>query len=259
MLTSTPPSGNTPGRLLLYDLDVHTHTCWFDAGPQVRADSLGRGWTAPAGRDPKGWTPLRFPGMEKVGRELALGPGSTIRVEIDAGSREYNQRIAKQTAELLQKRGLTIGRGGWRLRADHTIGQSSQQFNDPNTGKRYSSPYIALNITWKLLSPDGAEVWRASDGGSFDPFRSKYVVVGSRRNNFAPQGGGSMQVQIDFEGKDAQTAQIEEILETTILFRQNLPAGLPVCVARTADGYAALPLKETWPGEKKPEGEKRGP
>jgi hypothetical protein len=247
-LTSMPGSA----CILLYDLDVHTHTYCFDAGPQVRADSLGRGWMAPAGREAKGWTPLRIPGVEKFGRELVLGPGSPIRVEIDVGSREYNPRIAKQTAEQLQKRGLTIGRGGWCLRADHTIGQSSQQFDDPKTGKKYQSPYITLDITWKLLAPDGTEVWQASDGGPFDPFRSKYVVVGSRRNDMInPQGGGYRHVEIDFEGKNAQRAQIEEILDQTILLRQGLPTGLPVCVAKVADGYATLPLKETWPGEKK--------
>ena len=207
---------------------------------------------APAGRDAKGWTPIRLPGMDRFGSELVLGPGSTIRVEISAGSREYNKRIAQQAAEQLQKRGLKIGPDGWCLRADHTIGRSSQQFNDPRTGKRYSSPYISLNITWRLLSPDGTEVWQASDGGTFDPFRSKYVVVGSRRNEFIPGGGGSRQVQIDFQGKDSQAAQVEEILEQTVLFRQNLPGGLPVYVAKAGAGYAALPLKGMWPGAKKP-------
>jgi hypothetical protein len=251
-LAWAPASGSIPDRLLLYDLDMHTHTHWFEAGPHVRADSLGRGWMAPGGRDPKGWTPLRAPGIEKFGRDLVLGPGSTIRVEIDVGSQEYNPKIAKQAAELLQKRGLTIGRGGWCLRADHTTGQSSQQFNDPKTGKRYASPYLALNIDWKLLSPEGIEVWQASNGGTFDPFRSKYVVVGSRHNTFNPHGGGSTQVEIDFQGKDPQAAQIDEILEQTLLLRQNLPAGLPVFVAKAAGGYAGLPLKEAWPGEKKP-------
>src|SRR5262249_34534072 len=197
------------------------------------------------------WIPIRLPGMDRFGRDLVLGPGSTIRVEIGVGNRAHNQTIAKQVAEQLQKRGLKIGPDGWCLRADHTIGRSSQQFDNPRTGKRYSSPYIALNITWKLLSPDGTEVWQASDGGSFDPFRSKYVVVGSRRNEFIPGGGGSRQVQIDFQGKDPQSAQVEEILEQTVLFRQTLPAGLPVYVAKSANGYAALPLKGTWPGEKK--------
>jgi hypothetical protein len=207
---------------------------------------------APAGRDAKGWTPLRVPGIDKFGRDLVLGPGSTIRVEIGVGNRDHNQKIAKQAAEQLQKRGLKIGRGGWCLRADHTVGQTGQQLNDPRTGKKYASPYIALNITWKLLSPDGTEVWQASDGGTFDPFRSKYVVVGSRKNTFNPHGGGSSRVEIDFQGKNSQAAQIEEILEQTILLRQSLPTGLPVYVAKAADGYAELPLKETWPGEKKP-------
>jgi hypothetical protein len=249
-LTSVPAYGNTPARILLYDLDLHTHTYWFDAGTNVRADSLGRGWMAPGG-GAKGWMPLRVPGVEKFGRELVLGPGSTIRVEVNAGSRDYNPRVAKQAAELLQKRGLKIGRGGWCLRADHHIGQSSQQFDDPKTGKKYASPYIALEITWTLLSPDGTEVWQASEGGTFDPFRSKYVVVGSRQNNGNPHGGFS-KVQIDFQGKNPETAQIEDILEQTILTRPDLPAGYPTYVAKGAGGYAALPLKGSWPGEKKP-------
>ena len=46
-----------------------------------------------------------------------------------------------------------------------------------------------------------------------------------------PQGGYNS-VQIDFEGKNPQTAQIEEILEQTMLNRVGAPWGMPVYIAK---------------------------
>ncbi len=59
-------------------------------------------------------------------------------------------------------------------------------------------------------------------------------------------------VELDFGGKDARSAQIEEILEQMLTRRQALPAGLPVCVAKNANGYEPLPIKEKVDGERKP-------
>jgi hypothetical protein len=259
-LAHIPPAGNTPDRFLLYDLDAHTHTYWYDIVPglDIRNDSFGRAWsgrTVVTGRrpnkSPTTWRPLQILGAERFASELAFSPGSTIRVEVNVGHRTYNQQIAKQMAEELQKRGCKIGRGGWVLRADYTIGQGSQKFNNPLNGKETIS-VTALNITWKLLTPDGTEAWQAADGGSFDPFRSKYVKVGSRTGTFSPNGGGYQQVQLDFDGKDPQFAQIEEILEQQILHRKGLPVGLPACIAKTANGYESLPIKEKLESEKKP-------
>ena len=95
-----------------------------------------------------------------------------------------------------------------------------------------------------MLSPDGVEVWHENNSNSFDPFRSKYVVVGSRNRPLGPQGGIET-VNLDFGGKDAITAQIEELLERTLLFPQYLP-GMPLQVAKTADGYSPLPLQAKW-------------
>ena len=251
---------NLPARYLLYDLDMHTHTYAFDLVPpiDVRNDSLGRAWMArpkPAGGGPKnapaGWGPVQLPGKDGFRRELAFGPGSTIRVEINVGNRTYNPKIARQTAEQLQRRGLKIGRDGWILRADHTVGTGSRKYAHPWSGKETIS-VASLNITWKLIAPDGTEVWQGSDGGSFNPFNSKYVKVGSRKSQFAPGGGGFQQVELDYDGKDAQSAQIEEILEQTLIYRQTLPAGLPACVARNGTGYEALPIKASWNGGQKP-------
>ncbi|HEV3146174.1 MAG TPA: WD40 repeat domain-containing protein [Gemmataceae bacterium] len=241
--------GNAP-RLLLYDLDVHTHTYSYELvkGVDVHTDTRGRGWMTLPGRE--GFGRMQFPGVEGFKQELALAPGSTIRVEIDVCHRDSSQKVAKLAAEQLQKRGLKVGRGGWVLRADHTIGHSSQQFDDQVTGKKRSSPYISLEVAWKLIAPDGTEVWQGKDGSIFDPFRSKYVVVGSRKGTFGPQGGGYRQVEIDFGDKNPQTAQIEEIVETTILMRQTLPASLPAVVAKTGAGYMPLPINEKIDGAK---------
>jgi hypothetical protein len=245
-LSLVTPGGNLPPRCLLYDFDLHTHTFWYELLPglDLRSDSLGRGWMIKA----KGgaWSPIRVPGTDGVAQDLAFGPGATVRVEIDLPHRSYAERIAKQTAEGLQKRGLKIGKNGWLLRADHTIGKSSQKFDDERTGKKYDSPFIRLDINWKLLAPDGTEVWKTTVGDQFDPFRSKYVVPGSRNKGMVGPQGGFQHVDLDFQGKPAILAQIEEILENSALYSRGLPVNVPAYIAKTADGYAALPLQGTW-------------
>jgi hypothetical protein len=113
---------------------------------------------------------------------------------------------------------------------------------DPRTEKETIS-VAALTVTWKLVAPDGTEVWQGSEGGSFDPFRSKYVIVGSRKGQFSINGGGFQRVDLDFGGKDPQTAQIEEILEQMLPRRQGCPVGLPACVAKGPNGLEPLPLR----------------
>jgi hypothetical protein len=253
-LTHAQAFANVPARYLLYDLDAHTHTRWYDGGQviEVRNDPFGRGWAPGTGaargphKEERGWSLVRGWADDGFGGELAFGPGSTVRVEIDVGHRDYSRQIAKQTAEQLRKRGLKVGRSGWVLRADHTVGTGSQKFSSPLSGKD-GVAVAALEVTWKLLAPDGAEVWQGKDRGEFNPFRSKYVKVGSRRGTFGPNGG-YQQVELDFDEKDPRAAQIEEILEQTFLHRQDLPPGLPSCVARDGNGYQALPIKGEWSG-----------
>jgi hypothetical protein len=249
-------SGNTPGQYLLYDLDVHTHTVSFaDVPPiEIKNDVFGRSWmgrTAAAAvpRPDTGWIPARIPGMDGLKRELAFGPGSTIRVEVDVGIEASNQAFAKQAAEQLQRRGLKIGRDGWILRADHKVGSGNQKFMDPLTEKETVS-VTALTITWKLISPEGTEVWQDQEGRAFNPFSSKYVVVGSRRGQFSMTGGGFQRVDLDFQGKDPVTAQVEEILEQMRPHRQGLPAGMPACVVKGENGLQALPIRMVLEGGK---------
>ncbi|HZV05033.1 MAG TPA: WD40 repeat domain-containing protein [Gemmataceae bacterium] len=252
--------GNTPARYLLYDLDMHTNTYSFANVPpiEVRNDSFGRSWMArfgPAGRGPNnapwGWGPVRLQGKDGFRGELAFGPGSTIRVEINVGHGTYNQKFAQGTAQQLQRRGLKIGRDGWVLRADYKVGTSSRKYTEPVSGKQ-SISVASLTITWKLIAPDGTEVWQNFDGGDFDPFRSKYVKVGSRRGQVNPRQGGYQQVELDFGGRDSQSAQIEEILEQTLMNRNGPPPGLPACVVRKGSGYEPLPIKGSLDGAQKP-------
>ena len=52
-------------------------------------------------------------------------------------------------------------------------------------------------------------------------------------------GGGSTQVRLDYQGKDAMTAQVEEILE------KYWYPGVPNCLVKNEAGYVALPLEAT--------------
>jgi hypothetical protein len=235
--------GNIPARYLLYDLDFHTHTHAFEPvlGFDVRNDPFGRAWmTSPKPAAGKVWKPVQLAGKDGFERTLAFGPGSTIRVSVDAGTDVASRQIARQAAETLQRRGVKIGRDGWLLRADHTVGRGSQTFSNPATGKE-DSAVVALNITWRLIGPDGTEVWQGSEGGTFDPFRSKYVVVGSRKGQFGTNSSWSM-VELDFGGKNAESAQLEEILEHMLQRRNALPPEFPVCVAKGANGLERLPI-----------------
>jgi hypothetical protein len=65
-------------------------------------------------------------------------------------------------------------------------------------------------------------------------------------------GGGSTSVQLDYDGKDAMTAQLEEILEKTLFFGHALPSGMPTCLVKKEGGYSALPLEGTLGGKQKP-------
>jgi hypothetical protein len=192
-------------------------------------------------------------GLAKEGfdGEMVFGRGSAVRVEVDVGHRGYGSKLARNMAEAFRKRGLKIGQGGWVLRADYTVGTGKQKFSDPLTGKEGVS-VLALDVTWKLIAPDGTEVWRHVDSSSFNPFASKYVKVGSRRGTFNPGGGGYQQVELDFDGKDPRAAQLEEMLEGMLLNHTELPYGLPVFVAKSPDGYAPLPIKKERGGAGKP-------
>jgi hypothetical protein len=259
-LTHAQAFADIPARYLLYDLDVHTHTCWYDASTpiDVRNDPFGRAWMTRPGParggphdPPPSWGPVRGLAKDGFDGEMVFARGTTIRVEVDVGHRDYGPKIARNMAESLRKSGLKIGRGGWVLRADHTVGTGKQKFSNTLTGKEGTS-VVALDVTWRLIAPDGSEVWQRRDGSSFNPFASKYVKVGSRRGTFNPGGGGYQQVELDFDGKDPGAAQMEEILEQMLLYRSELPYGLPVFVARGANGYAPLPIKVEKDGAGKP-------
>jgi hypothetical protein len=79
-LRFTKPQGNTPGRYLLYDLDMHTHTYEFGDNPpiNVRNDSLGRAWMALNGSLGR----VRILRSRAAGRGLNNAPGSWGPVQL---------------------------------------------------------------------------------------------------------------------------------------------------------------------------------
>jgi hypothetical protein len=251
VLSYTKSPAEQQPRYYLYDLDAHTHTYRYppNLGP-FRNDPLGRPWMSVGGKET--WTAPDVPGAGPFKETLALGPGSTIRVEYNVGDRKVSQRAAEKAAGELHALGFKIGRDGWVLRADYTTGTASTNLSDFR-GQRGLS-VATLEIQWRLLDPEGNEAWQGKGGGQFDPFRSKYVVVGSRRTEMAPggMGGGSTSVQLDYEGKDARTAQLEEILENTLFFGSALPGGMPTCLVKKEGGYTALPLEAPAGGKPKP-------
>jgi hypothetical protein len=209
-------------------------------------DSLGRAWLSSKTGGGESWTAPSLPGGGAFKQALALGPGSTIRVEVDVGPREASKQTAEKMASSLHARGLAIGKGGWLLKADHTKNTTPTDSTD-GLGNKIS--VATLEITWRLFDPQGNEAWQGRSGGKFDPFNSKYVAVGSRKTDMAPggMGGGSTQVRLDYGNKDAMTAQLEEILE-----KNWYPGGPPPCLVKTATGYTPLPLAASPSDKPKP-------
>jgi len=228
-------------------LDAHTHTYSYAASlGTFQNDALGRAWMTSRAGGGETWIAPNVPGAGAFNQTLAFGPGTAVRVEVDVGSRENSQKTAEKMAASLSALGFKIGRDGWVLRADHTTSTTSTDLTDLR-GQRGIS-VATLNITWRLLDPEGKEAWKGTSGGKFDPFTSKYVVVGSRKTDMAAGGlgGGSTQVRLDYEGKDAKTAQLEEILE------KYWYPGVPTCLVKNEGGYVVLPLAASEEAKQKP-------
>ncbi len=237
--------GDQQLRYYVYDLDAHTHTYSYPSKIGVfQNDALGRAWMNSQAGGGERWTAPNVPGAGAFDHTVAFAPGTTIRVEVDVGSREGSRTTAERMAGSLSALGFKIGRDGWVMRADHKTGEAGTDLTDLR-GQR--GIFVAtLTITWRLLDPEGKEAWKGTSGGKFDPFQSKYVALGSRKTDMAPGGpfaGGSTQVRLDYKGKDPMTAQVEEILEN------NWYPGVPICLVKTAGGYSTLPLEP--PGEAK--------
>ena len=244
--TQSPAELQHP-RYFLYDLDVHTHTYGYPANlGTLRNDSLGRAWMTSRAAGSEAWIAPKLPGAGPFDHALAFGPGTTVRIEVDVGSRKASQQTAEKVAASLAAQGFKIGRDGWVLRADHTAGTASTDLT--NLRGQGGISVATLHITWRLLDPEGKEAWKGTRGGKFDPFNSKYVVVGSRRTDMAAGGlgGGSTEVRLDYQGKDAMTAQVEEILE------QCWFPGVPTCLVQSEGGYVALPLAAPEKAQEKP-------
>jgi hypothetical protein len=236
VLSLTKFPGEQQAGYYLYDLDAHLHTYRFSTDPGTfQNDSLGRAWMTSHGGGSESWIAPSVPNVGAFNQTVVFGPGTTIQVEVDVLGRENSQKTAEKMAASLAARGFKIGRGGWILRADHTISDTLTNIND-TLGQRVR--VATLGITWRLLDPAGKEAWKGNAGGKFDPFNSKYVVLGSRKTDMAlgGMGGGSTQVRLDYQGKDAATAQLEEILE------KYWYSGVPRCLVKKQGEYLRLPL-----------------
>jgi hypothetical protein len=227
-------------RYYLYDLDAHTHTYRYAANlGTFQNDPLGRAWVTSRAGGRETWIAPSLPGGGGTfNQTVAFGPGTTVRVEVNVGNSKNSEQTAQKMAGSLAAMGFKIGGGGWVLRADHTTGDTSTDITD-TLGQRVR--VATLRINWRLLDPQGNETWKGTSGGKFDPFNSKYVVVGSRQTDMAlgGMGGGSTQVRLNYQGKDPMTAQVEEILE------KSWYPGVPNCLVKTGAGYVALPLEAT--------------
>jgi len=246
VLSYTKAPGEPHPRYYLYDLDAHTHTYRYTATlGRYQNDSLGRPWLLTGAGGGEKWIAASVPNAGAFDQTLAFGPGTPIRIEIDILGRRNSQQTAVKLAEAIQARGFKLGPGGWVLRADSTTSTTRTKLSNLRGQRGVEVP--TLNITWRLLDPEGNEAWKGHSGGTFDPFTSKYVVIGSRKMQMAGMGGGSTQVRLDYDGKNETTAQLEEVLE-----KNWYPTSMPTCLVKNEAGYVALPLEVSPDGKQTP-------
>ena len=100
-------------------------------------------------------------------------------------------------------------------------------------------------MNWQLLDPAGNVAWQKSVKNDFEPFRSKYVEVGSRKNGpiSPPAGTVSIQeVRLDYGDLDPLSAQIEEIMEVYLRDGEVPPSNLPALIVKRDGTDVQLPL-----------------
>jgi hypothetical protein len=218
----------TSEYFLLFDLDLEVALCRYDLpsghGRLLASDPSGHAWTAAARSNPRSWQRLEVPnpkGEDAVidKGELVFPRGATIRVEVRLGNLEKSRNLAERLAGNLQIRGLTIGRGGWTLRVDHSFSDTDRKYK--------GEPMVQIHVKFHLIAPDGTEVFTSTQSQTWDPQPGDEVGV------YTPR-----------------ILQNEDLLKKVpgTIIRAEIPDG----VLKTLAGYKSLPFRGTLDFDPKP-------
>jgi hypothetical protein len=207
-----------PDHFLLFDFDSRVALCRYEVpsgqSRALAADPSGHAWTATKS-NARSWQRLEAPNPKGDDAALDTGElvfprGALIRVEVRLGNAEKSGKLAERLAGNLQLRGLTIGRGGWTLRVDHSFSDTSRKFK--------GEPVVQMEVKFHLIAPEGAEVSTSTQTYSWEPERGDEVGV--------------------YTPRILQKDDLLKKIPGTII-RAEVPDG----VLKTPSGYLPLPLK----------------
>jgi hypothetical protein len=234
-----PPKGYVPPRV-----GDRMHERETDG---LAADPAGRVWVNVGGT----WRPTPFPtpGADAVlagaGADLfPFHPGVTVRAEADLGERALSQKAAEALAARLQQAGYVIGPDAWALRVRAARFETSQKLTRGPADKD-GMPVPGARFTWELLTPAGSVAWSGTTEANWNYGNSKYKTGRKMEHvgpGFGPGTGDIVTTNFDFQGRSADAAIWDEILETAAAGLGPPPA-LPRALLEANGQPVALPLQ----------------
>jgi hypothetical protein len=213
----------------------------------LAGDPAGRVWVNVGGT----WRPTPFPtpGPDAVlaggGADLfPFRPGVTVRAEADLGERALSQKAAEALAGRLQQAGYVIGPDAWALRVRARRFETNQKLTRGPLDKD-GMAVPGAKFTWELLTPSGSVAWSGTTEATWNYGNSKYKTGRKMEHvgpGFGPNTPTIVTTNFDFQGRSADAAIWDEILETAA-GGLGPPAALPRALLEANGQPLALPLQ----------------
>jgi hypothetical protein len=194
---------------------------WVHYKAKTKADDI-RGPDGPIKKKaddtpaPSAWIPFTLPAesapLFDPGRTYVEFNKQPLRIEVDLQESQRSKRGAQAIADVLAKRGYTIGDSDWKIRVAFELSPKHSTLTHPNGGE--TKIYGAL-LKWTLVPPSGGEpVWKWDHEKSMLT-GSKFAKGMKVSREGLPLGQSVYITEFDFEGRDPMKALTEEYLDRT--------------------------------------------
>jgi hypothetical protein len=120
-------------------------------------------------------------------------PQMPLTIEVDLAKKERGEILGQEQVALLQKRGFTIGKSKWRLRAETEVFDSGNRFTN-------RMPIPGLHFRWRFLTPEDTETWKNERMILFDEVEDKFQVGQRRTRTKGPLAEDVIEDQFNFGG-----------------------------------------------------------